>query len=184
VAEQVSVDIRSPLAGVLAEVCAKVGDSVQVGATLFKVDSSDGGKASVAASAPAPAAPAPAAATSAPAKPTPTPAAAPASSASSAHSSSSHHGHRVPSIKFKYGKRCTLFTLFPLPESAGLLKFATDFFSTADSPVSHHKPASSSSSASTSSSSSAAPSAASVKLGAVASGVSASKSIEFFFFSK
>lgn len=92
---QVSVDIRSPLAGVMVELCAKQGDTVQVGAQLFKIDSD--GKASVASSAAAPAAAAPAAA----------PAAKPAAAAAvSAPAVAATHAHtRVPLIQFKYGKR-------------------------------------------------------------------------------
>lgn len=90
---QVSVDIRSPMAGVLVEACAKAGETVQVGATLFKVDTD--GKA------------APAAAPVVVAASTPASAPVVASSPSSSSSSSSHCHHRVPMIKFKFGKRRT-----------------------------------------------------------------------------
>ncbi len=89
---QVSVDIRSPLAGVMVELCAKQGDTVQVGAQLFKIDSD--GKASVASSAAAPAAAAPAAA-----KP------AVAAAVSVPVVAATHAHTRVPLIQFKYGKR-------------------------------------------------------------------------------
>ena len=97
---QVSVDVRSPLAGVMVELCAKQGDTVQVGAQLFKVDSD--GKASVASSASvlaaAPAAPAAAA----------TPAAAVSAPVAATHAHS-----RVPLIQFKYGKRGVAIVAIP-----------------------------------------------------------------------
>ena len=86
----------------MVELCAKQGDTVQVGAQLFKIDSD--GKASVAspAAAPAAAAPAaaaPAAAAGAAAKPV-------AAAAVSAPAVAATHAHtRVPLIQFKYGKR-------------------------------------------------------------------------------
>jgi pyruvate/2-oxoglutarate dehydrogenase complex dihydrolipoamide acyltransferase (E2) component len=93
---QVSVDIRSPLAGVMSELCAKQGDTVQVGAQLFKIDSDGKATATSSPAAAAPAAPAPVAAA-------PTQAAPAKVEAPAVHS----HG-RVPMIKFKYGKRGTL----------------------------------------------------------------------------
>lgn len=91
--DKVSVDIRSPLAGVMAELCAKQGDTVQVGAHLFKIDSD--GKA------------APAAAPVAPPKAASAPAPAPIAAAAATLPAAAHHGApaRVPSIKFKHGKR-------------------------------------------------------------------------------
>ena len=92
--DKVSVDSRSPLAGVMAELCAKQGDTVQVGAHLFKIDSD--GKA----------APAPPPSAAALPKAASTLAPAPAAAAA-APSPAAHHGPpaRVPSIKFKHGKR-------------------------------------------------------------------------------
>jgi pyruvate/2-oxoglutarate dehydrogenase complex dihydrolipoamide acyltransferase (E2) component len=79
------VDIRSPLAGVMSELCAKQGDTVQVGAQLFKIDSD--GKATA----------------------TSSPAAAPTQAAPAKVEAPAVHSHgRVPMIKFKYGKRGTL----------------------------------------------------------------------------
>ncbi|ABS65417.1 2-oxoglutarate dehydrogenase, E2 subunit, dihydrolipoamide succinyltransferase [Xanthobacter versatilis] len=74
--DKVTVEVPAPAAGVLAEIVAKDGDTVGVGALLGSIGAGSG----AAAAAPAAAAPAPAAAAPAPA---PAPAAAPAASGSS-----------------------------------------------------------------------------------------------------
>jgi pyruvate/2-oxoglutarate dehydrogenase complex dihydrolipoamide acyltransferase (E2) component len=87
---QVTVDVRSPEAGVVTAVHAKANDNVAVGAALFSLDTE--GKATVGSAPPAPLAAAPA----------PAPAAAPASApAAASHAAAS----RKPSIHFKFGKR-------------------------------------------------------------------------------
>ncbi|MFG1243702.1 2-oxoglutarate dehydrogenase complex dihydrolipoyllysine-residue succinyltransferase [Xanthobacter versatilis] len=74
--DKVTVEVPAPAAGVLAEIVAKDGDTVGVGALLGSIGAGSG----AAAAAPAAAAPAPAAAAPAPA---PAPAAAPAAAAAS-----------------------------------------------------------------------------------------------------
>ncbi|MDI4655659.1 2-oxoglutarate dehydrogenase complex dihydrolipoyllysine-residue succinyltransferase [Xanthobacter autotrophicus] len=75
--DKVTVEVPAPAAGVLAEIVAKDGDTVGVGALLGSIGAGSG---AAAAAAPAAAAPAPAAAAPAPA---PAPAAAPAAAAAS-----------------------------------------------------------------------------------------------------
>lgn len=97
--DKVSVDIRSPLAGVMTELCAKAGDTVQVGMELFKVDSDGKGVASSAT---------PSAAVAASAAAAAAPPLAPASPKLVAASSTPAAAHaRVPLIKFTHGKRRT-----------------------------------------------------------------------------
>ena len=88
---QVSFDVRSPASGTILEFFAQEDDTVQVGAPLFKMSQVAGGGAQSKDAAAASDATAPAdGATN--------------GSAASASSSSSH-GHRVPSIRFRHGKR-------------------------------------------------------------------------------
>ena len=90
---QVSVDVRSPLAGVLKAFHAELQANVAVGAPLFTVDSD--GTATVAASpSAAPASSTPAPAPAVPAAPAPVPA--------------SHAPARTPSIHFKHGARSAI----------------------------------------------------------------------------
>jgi len=78
--DKVAVEVPSPVAGVLTEIIAQEGDTVEIGALLARVDESQAG-AAAAAPAPVAAAPAPAAAAPAPA---PAAAAAPAMAAAPA----------------------------------------------------------------------------------------------------
>ncbi|MCP3733697.1 2-oxoglutarate dehydrogenase complex dihydrolipoyllysine-residue succinyltransferase [Sphingomonas sp. RP10(2022)] len=75
--DKVSVEVPSPVAGVMGAHAVQVGDTVQVGAMLATIDAGDGSPAA----APAPAAPAPAAAPAA--TPAPAPAAQPEASSDS-----------------------------------------------------------------------------------------------------
>ena len=77
--DKVAVEVPSPVAGVMGQHLAKVGDNVSVGAVIATVESGSGAAAAAPAAAPAPA-PAPAAPAAAPAPDAPaaTPAPAPA----------------------------------------------------------------------------------------------------------
>lgn len=78
--DKVSVEVPSPVAGVMGSHAVQVGDTVQVGAMLATIEAGDGSAAAAPAPTPAPAA-APAA--SAPAAPAPAPAAQPEASGDS-----------------------------------------------------------------------------------------------------
>jgi len=93
---QVAVDVRSPVAGVIAEVHVKVDETVKVGANLFTV-STDGAAVAAAASGAAAAAPVAAA----PVAAAPAPAAA---AGASALAPAKPHARKV-SMQFRYGKR-------------------------------------------------------------------------------
>jgi len=95
---QVTFQVRSTQAGVVKSIAVNNGDTVPVGAPLLTLDT-DGKAAPAAAPSTSAASPQPQAAAPSSAAA----AAAPAASASAAHASAA--GGRVPSIKFKYGKR-------------------------------------------------------------------------------
>ena len=92
-----SVDVRSPHAGVLKSYHAALNDTVAVGAPLFTLDTD----ATVGSSAAAPSASAAAAAAAAPA-PTPV---AKAAAAAAQPLTAAHVAGRVPSIHFRHGVR-------------------------------------------------------------------------------
>lgn len=102
---QVSVDVRSPHAGVMKGFHANLNDNVKVGAQLCTIESDGKAVAASAPSAASAAAPRPVTAPtiSAPAPaPAATTAPAPSVAAASPHSASAS---RVPAIHFRHGKR-------------------------------------------------------------------------------
>ena len=107
---QVSVDVRSPHAGVLKAFHAALNDTVAVGAPLFTLDTDAAAAAGASAAAPSGAA-APAASAAAPRTPPPPP----PPSAASIPQAPAEQG-RKPSIHFRYGVRAA--PLQPQPPTA------------------------------------------------------------------
>ena len=112
--DKVAVDVRAPVAGVVEDTMANVGDTVKVGAPLAKIK--PGGEPPKAAAAPAPTpAPAPAAkaaAAPAPAAPAPAPAApkaaAPAAAPAPTPAAGSREENRVKMtrMRLRIAQRC------------------------------------------------------------------------------
>lgn len=94
------MDVRSPDAGVLKAIHAKVQESVKVGAPLFTIDTDGKGTVSSSSSSTnvAPSPPV------VPVPPAPVPVPAPSPVASASSSSGSHHV-RTPAIHFRHGQR-------------------------------------------------------------------------------
>jgi len=109
--DKVTVDVRSPVAGVITKVHAEVDEILPIGAPLLAIDQSQTAASGSTATKSEPVVPE----TPAPAAPTPPPAQPDTSS------SSDSHAHK-PLIRFRYGKRDTVLEPTPVPTKQKTVK--------------------------------------------------------------